>query len=264
MIGIGKYVNQIKGQDEAGFWNHNDENWAIWAIDGAYPLIENDSSAKVEELSKNLSQCLHNEFENNGIRDIRTSLQSALSSLNSLEKNNSTATLTLATSNGEILTLGDSESLIENGNKRIIAPDFRGVESKILNKIEKLIIEGVDPEIAYFSVKDELIDRRNRRNEIENSSGWIIANKNINIIHQYAHVENFNQNSNICVFTDGISRLIDWRIVNNVFNIVKQDSIDESVRELRSIEQSDCLKLEKIRFSVSDDASIAWKIQNTN
>lgn len=58
---LGNYVNQIKGQDAADSWFDNEsQSWAIWAIDGAYPLVDGNNSRNVEELSQNFSYCLKN------------------------------------------------------------------------------------------------------------------------------------------------------------------------------------------------------------
>lgn len=252
---IGFLEDSIKGQDKAGKWISKDENeWSIWVIDGAYPLGE-EKAESVEALSSEISDSLSRVYNENGILDTRIILQKTIDMLPIMK---ATATLTIAQSNGQIITVGDSEALLENG-KRIIAPDFSDSDKNILSIIKARLESGWDNEKAYFSLLDVLIHYRNTRNEI-NGSGWIIGEKNRDKIHEYAHVDYFNPKESIILFTDGIARLIDRKITENLFEIIKLKEIEKTVKQLRQIEESDPDKTKYVRFSISDDASLAWSL----
>lgn len=252
---IGFLEDSIKGQDKAGIWvSENEQDWSIWVIDGAYPLGE-EKAESVEALSLDISNSLFNIYEKNGILDAREILRKTIDTLPTMK---ATATLIVAQSNGQIIAVGDSEALLENG-KRVIAPDFSDPDKNILDIIKARLESGWDNEKAYFSLLDVLIHYRNTRNEI-NGSGWIIGEKNRDKIHKYAHVESFNPKESIILFTDGIARIIDWNITDDLFKTIRSNNLENTVKQLRQVEEADPDKTKYVRFSMSDDASLAWHL----
>ena len=251
---IGNSTYSIKGQDHSGYWHSTTQDkWAIWVVDGAYPL-GNESADDVETLATDISNHFLAAYESDGVQKARTILRTVISKLPPMK---ATATLTLAQSNGEILTLGDSEAVLSNGH-RIMSPEFSGVEEAIMSRIKEKLDAGWDEHDAYYSVHDTLVDRRERRNKLNNSSGWIMGEENRYFIPSQAHVTSFDPRNGAIVITDGFSRILDWGLEESLFDMVKEEKTDNTITQLRQVEQADPLKTQHLRFSVSDDASIAW------
>lgn len=251
---IGNSTYSIKGQDHSGYWQSTTQDeWAIWVVDGAYPL-GNESADDVETLATDISNHFLTAYESDGLQNARTILRTVISKLPPMK---ATATLTLAQSNGEILTLGDSEAILSNGH-RIMSPEFSGVEELIMSRIKEKLDAGWDEHDAYYSVHDTLVDRRERRNKLNNSSGWIMGEENRYFIPSQAHVTSFDPRNGAIVITDGFSRVLDWGLEESLFDMVKEEKTDNTITQLRQVEQADPLKTQHLRFSVSDDASIAW------
>lgn len=253
----GYRVFDQKGQDSAGIWESEDTSeWAIWAIDGAWALGE-ETAHDVSNLSHTLSLQLHSTLNTNGLIPARGILKRTLGTMTS--RMNATATLTLATSNGEILTLGDSEALLSNGT-RIINPDFDNVEKSLMESVQESINQGTPPTEAYDQLRPHLLARRETRNQA-NGSGWVIGDKNKHLLHEKAYTETFDPALSICVMTDGMSRVLEWGLSYDLIQECLKNNLDHIVQQLRAQEERDPHRTNHLRFSQHDDASIAWSLQ---
>lgn len=102
---IGNSTYSIKGQDHSGYWHSTTQDeWAIWVVDGAYPL-GNESADDVETLATDISNYFLATYQSYGVQKARTILRTVISKLPPMK---ATATLTLLDRIRTPLLLGKS------------------------------------------------------------------------------------------------------------------------------------------------------------
>lgn len=258
----GSYVDQVKGQDAAGWVEAADGSMYAWVIDGASPL-DPDHAAETAALANRLSEALTERGKHSP--NVRELAVSSIADANA-QCSPATATLSLASvgpTHTEVLVLGDSPVWTPLGVQ--VASEFDQQEEALLARVTSLIAAGADVDEAYSSMDPYQREYRVARNQ-PGGSGWVVGHVPVHpgdpaaTIVENAYVERISTALPVLLSTDGAFRIADWGIEQtaDVHRKCVNGEARAILRQLRGLEVQDSRRERFPRFSIHDDASFAW------
>lgn len=258
----GAYVDQVKGQDAAGWVEASDGSMYAWVIDGASPL-DPGHAAETAALANRLSEALTTRGKH--APDVRELAAVSIADANA-QCSPATATLSLASvgpAHTEVLVLGDSPVWTPLGVQ--VAAEFDQQEEALLARVTSLIAGGSDVNEAYSAMNPFQREYRETRNQ-PGGSGWVVGHvpdhqgDPADTIVENAHVERINTALPVLLATDGAFRIVDWGIEQtaDLHRKCVNGAAGAVLRQLRRLEVQDSRRERFPRFSIHDDASFAW------